>query len=190
MFALVKNETVTNPLDGSTSEVEVIKLFPPYSLFEDKDGTQHSAETLQQWSFEERVAHGIYSVAYEDRPDERFYTITENNPQLDSELNIVKVTFTGTAKELEDSGEGELKSLGLKSIVINQAKEYANLVLSRTDWMLVRKIERDIDVPAETSAFRASVIAESNRLQAAVSAATDITGLIAAVDSVSWPVAE
>jgi hypothetical protein len=186
MFALVKNETVTDPVTQETSEQEVIKLFPPYTLFHDKDGVQYSAETLNEWSFEEKIAHGIYDVAYETRPDERFYTIVENAPVLDTELNIVKVTFTGTAKQLEDSDESQ----GLKSVIIDQIKQYSNQVLSKTDWMLIRKIERNIDVPADTATYRAAVLAESNRFSAAITAATTIGQVISAVNSANWPTAE
>ena len=42
MFSFVKNETVTNPMTQETSEVEVIKLFAPYTIREDKNGTQYS----------------------------------------------------------------------------------------------------------------------------------------------------
>lgn len=190
MFALVKNETVTNPLTQETSEVEVIKLFPPYTLFTDKDGVQYSAETLTQWSFQEKLDHGIYSVAYDSRPNERYYSIVENAPVLDTEQNIVKVTFTATAKPLEDSSEEEGISFGLKTTLINEFKDNANKLLAASDWMLVRKIERNIDVPSATATYRAAVVAESNRLETVITAATTVEEVIAAVESANFPIAE
>ena len=80
MFALVKNETVTNPQTGATSVVEVIKIFAPYTLFEDKNGTQWSPDTLIRWTADQKQDAGIYDVAYQSRPDERFYNIVENAP--------------------------------------------------------------------------------------------------------------
>jgi len=190
MFALVKNETVTDPVTQVTSEVEVIKLFPPYTLFTDKDGVQYSAETLNDWSLQEKIDHGIYNVAYESRDDERFYSITENAPELDTEQNIVKITFTSTPKQLADVGTGEDKVLGLKSQWISNFKDFANKLLANTDWMLVRKIERDIDVPEDTVTYRAAIVTEVNRLQTAINAATTVPQLITAIQSANWPTAE
>lgn len=187
MFALVKTENVKNPATGETSEVELIKLFLPYIIFEDKFGTQHSPDTLINWTTEQRQNAGIYDVAYQDRLDDRFYTIIENNPIFDSVNKIVKITFTCTPKQLEDSGEGVDKVLGLKSQWINTFKGNANKILENTDWMLVRKIERDIDIPANVVSYRAAVLAEVDRLQTAISETTTVEELITAINSAAWP---
>ena len=186
MFALVKNETVTNPQTGATSVVEVIKIFAPYTLFEDKNGTQHSPDTLLNWTADQKQDHGIYDVAYGTRKDDRFYTVVENAPEFDKTQKIVKVSFTSTAKDLNDSGEMK----GLKSQWIANFKDTANKLLAQSDWMLVRKLERNVDIPAKTTTYRAAVVAESNRLETAVSAVTTVEQLITAVESASWPTAE
>ena len=190
MFALVKNETVTNPQTGATSEIQVIKLFAPYTLFEDKFGTQHSPDTLIGWSADQKQDHGIYDVAYVTRGDDRFYTISENAPSFDSQEKIVKITFTQTAKELNDSGSGDTLVKGLKSQWIAQFKDTANKMLAASDWMLVRKIERDVNVPSATVAYRASVVAECNRLTTAIGKVTTVPKLIEAIESANWPSAE
>ena len=190
MFALVKNETVTNPMTQETSEVEVIKLFAPYTIWEDKTGTQHSPESLLSLTVDQKQDLGIYDVAYGTAADDRFYTITQNAPEFDSEEKIVKVTYTSTPKALNDSGEGAEKILGLKSQYIAQFKDTANKILSQTDWMLVRKIERDVDIPTATATYRAAVITEANRLETAITAATTISAFITAVNSQNWPTAE
>lgn len=193
MFALVKNETVTSPIDQTTSDVEVIKLFAPYTIWEDKNGTQHSPDTLLSLTADQKQDLGIYDVAYQSRPDDRFYSVVENAPSFDSEEKIVKVTFTSTAKDLED---GEVDAVtgkaaaGLKTQYINQFKASANTILAGSDWMLVRKIERDVDVPAATATYRAAVVAEANRLETAISAVADVEELISVVNSANWPVAE
>ena len=53
--------------------------------------------------------------------------------------------------------------------------------------MVIRKMERDIDIPTDTATFRASVITESNRLETAINAATTVEELITAVQSANWP---
>lgn len=190
MFALVKNETVTNPQTQETSEVEIIKVFPPYVVWEDKNGTQYSPDHLLSLTSEQKQDLGIYDVAYGTRQDDRFYTVSENAPAFDSVDKIVKVEFTSTAKDLDDSGTEEFPVLGLKSQWTNQYKNIANSLLSATDWMLVRKIERNIDVPAATVAFRAAVIAEADRLETAISAATTVAELITATESAAFPSAQ
>ena len=56
--------------------------------------------------------------------------------------------------------------------------------------MLVRKIERDVNIPAATVTYRAAIITEADRVETAITAATTITAFIAAVNSQNWPTAE
>ena len=177
MFALVKNQTVTNPQTQETSEVEVIKLFAPYTIWEDKNGTQYSPDSLLSLTSDQKQDLGIYDVAYAVRPDDRFYSITENAATFDENEKIVKVTFTSTAKKLEDDGD----VIGLKTNYINLAKTTANKTLAETDWMLVRKIERSIDVPADVTTARTAIVTAANTKVAAITAVTTIEELIALV---------
>jgi hypothetical protein len=190
MFALVKNQIMTDPITQETSEVEVIRLFAPYTIWEDKNGTQYSPDSLLSLTATEKQDLGIYDVAYGTRGDERFYTITQNSPEFDAVEKIVKITYTSTAKSLDDSGEGITRVLGLKSQYINQVKQTANTMLASTDWMLVRKIERNVDIPTATATYRAAVIAEATRAEEAFNEATTIEEFITAVESLTWPTAE
>ena len=190
MFALVKNQTITDPITQETSEIEVIKLFAPYTIWEDKNGTQYSPESLLSLTVDQKQDLGIYDVAYGTSEDDRFYTVTQNDPEFDSEEKIVKVTYTSTAKTLNDSGTEEIPVLGLKSQWIAQIKVTANNLLSNTDWMLVRKIERNVNIPAATATYRAAIVTEADRVETAITAATTITAFIAAVNSLTWPTAE
>lgn len=190
MFALVKNQPVTN-LQGDVIAENTITIFAPYTIWNDNNGTQYSPDSLLSLTTDQKQDLGIYDVAYATRPDDRFYTVSENTPEFDAVQKVVKVTYTSTAKDLEDGEEVDgIAPAGLKSSWIGQFNSTANSLLSATDWMLVRKIERDIDVPTSTATFRAAVIAEANRLETAISAATDVEELIAAVQSASWPTAE
>jgi hypothetical protein len=169
MFALVKN-------DNS------IKLFAPYTIWEDKNGTQHSPDSLLTLTASQKQDLGIYDVAYGTRLDDRFYTITQNEPTFDQELKVVTVTYTSVAKDLENS---ELKKEWIANV-----KQMANNILSQTDWMLVRKIERNVDVPANVTTYRTAVVAEATRLTTGITAATEITELMSLVTAMSWPTAE
>ena len=182
MFALVKNETITNPVTQETSDVQIIKLFSPYTIWEDKHGTQHSPDFLFALTVEQKQDLGIYDVAYANRGDDRFYTITQNDPTFDQEQKIVKVTYTSVAKSLQNSD--------MKEEWIANVNNMANNMLAQSDWMLVRKIERNVDVPADMVTYRAAIITEANRLTTGITAATEIGELISLINSISWPTVE
>jgi hypothetical protein len=190
MFALVKNETRTDIATGDTVEVQIINLFAPHTIWADKNGTQYSPDSLLSLTVDQKQDLGIYDVAYAARPDDRFYNTVENAPTFDPVEKIVKITFTSTAKDLDDTGTPEFPVLGLKNQYISQFKQTANNLLSQTDWMLVRKIERDVAIPAATVTYRAAVVTEVNRLETAITAATTVAQLITAVESASFPSAE
>ena len=173
MFALVKND-------------DSIKLFAPYTIWEDKNGTQYSPDSLFSLTASQKQDLGIYDVAYGTRLDDRFYSVSENAPTFDSNEKIVKVTYTSTPRELEDIGETK----GLKSQWIAQIKQTANNLLSQTDWALVRKIERNVAVPSATVTYRAAVVAEQERVVTAIAGTTTVEGLIEVMSSIAWPKAE
>ena len=130
----------------------------------------------------------------EIRPDDRYYWVTANE----------NGSYTATPKELEDREEVDedgnprfvqvidrtdpanlimvnttkrLISKGLKSIHIAQVKQTANSILAQTDWMVIRKAERNVDIPADTVAYRASVVAKATELEAAISVVTTVEAL-------------
>jgi len=131
----------------------------------------------------------------EIRPDDRYYWVTANSDG----------SYTATPKALEDREEvdkdgnplyvkvlGEvdgkpamvdsakrLVTKGLKSNHIEQVKQAANSILTQTDWMVIRKAERNIDIPADTVAYRAAVVAKASELEAAISAVTSVEELMA-----------
>jgi hypothetical protein len=53
--------------------------------------------------------------------------------------------------------------------------------------MVIRKAERNINIPESVSTYRAGVITEMNRLETAISSANTIAQLITTVQSQNWP---
>jgi hypothetical protein len=88
-----------------------------------------------------------------------------------------------------DSSE-RLVTKGLKSQWTATVKDTANKLLAQTDWMVIRKAERNVDIPAATTTYRTAVIAECTRLVAAITACTDVPALITVVTTQGWPVNE
>lgn len=107
---------------------------------------------------QDRAAIGITEAAEPAWYDDRFYWGVDNPKDLD----------------------------GLKTLWTEQVKDTASKLLAATDWMVIRKVERNIDIPAETVTYRASVLAECDRLTTAIAAASNVEDLITAVSNQSW----
>jgi hypothetical protein len=60
-------------------------------------------------------------------------------------------------------------------------------MLAQTDWMVIRKAERAVDVPAETQAIVLQSSQKCDRLEAAIAACANVEALIAVVGSQNWP---
>ena len=68
---------------------------------------------------------------------------------------------------------------GLKSQFISQVKTTAGSILAQTDWMVIRKAERNVDIPTSVATYRASVVAKATELETTISAVTTVEQLIA-----------
>jgi hypothetical protein len=132
--------------------------------------------------------HGAKEIIDGNREDERFYWVTFGSYSVGD--TYVTRNYVNTPKALEDvteTVEGQpITTKGLKSNYIAQFKQTANSMLATTDWMVIRKAERSVDIPAETVAKRAAILAECDRLTSAVTAATDMPSFITAVQSANW----
>ena len=84
-----------------------------------------------------------------------------------------------------DSDE-RLVAKGLKSNWIAQVKATAGGLLAGTDWMVIRKAERDVPIDADVVTKRAAILAEANRLENAIAACTTVEELIAVVTAQNW----
>jgi hypothetical protein len=168
------------------------KLISIDSPFVAADGTKYA--NLRDPEIRAKV--GVVEIADPPSYDQRFYW-GPNNPKLledreesDEEGNPL------FEKELDNSDpenpvmvdtDKRLVTKGLKSQWIAQVKDTAGKMLAQTDWMVIRKAERGVEIPAATVAFRAAVIAEADRLEAAIAACTDVEGLIAVVSNQQFP---
>jgi hypothetical protein len=163
--------------------------------FTTEDGTQYPQNWLRLASPEERAAIGITEV--EDPPayDDRFYWGVDNPKLLndreesDEQGNPLWVKVLGEVNgepAMVDSDK-RLVTKGLKSQWNAQIKDTAGKLLAATDWMVIRKAERDVAIPAETVAYRAAVVAECTRLETAIAGCADVPALIAVVGSQNWP---
>ena len=131
----------------------------------------------------------------EIRPDDQYYWVTQNQDG----------SYTGVPKDLEDKEESDqdgnpmyvqiwdatandgqgakvntterLITKGLKSIWIAKVKRNTNMTLAPTDWYVIRKAERSIDIPADVATYRANVIAWATATEASITAVTTVEQL-------------
>lgn len=160
-----------------------------YRPFVDSDGRKFP--NLRDASV--REALGVVEVADPEPYDQRFYW-GPNNPKLlddreevDEQGNPLWVQEYNPLTETMQNTNVRLVTKGLKSQWIAQVKATAGSLLAQTDWMVIRKAERNIDVPASVATYRAAVVAEADRLETAIKACADVPALIAVVNAQSWP---
>jgi hypothetical protein len=120
---------------------------------------QYPANWLQLASLEEKEAIGITEVPDAIVIDDRFYWSADNPKDLDQ----------------------------LKSQWIAQIKDTTNKLLAATDWMVIRKMERDIDIPANIVAYRKAVIDECVRLESDLSSKKKVETFIEVVTNQNFP---
>ncbi|NBT49220.1 MAG: hypothetical protein EBT07_15650 [Actinobacteria bacterium] len=142
--------------------------------FTDADGNRYPATWLRTSTPEEKAAIGITEAPEPERYDDRFYWGVGNPKQLDD----LEVT--------PEEGESYTQK-GLKSNWVAQIKDTAGKLLAQTDWMIIRKVERAVEIPAKVEAYRAAVVAEANRLESAILACKDVEELITVIGQQEWP---
>jgi hypothetical protein len=182
MYALIENNAVTQV-------GELSALFPNTS-------NPNHAFAIEQ---------GALEVVEGEQKDQRFYWVTFDSYQVNG--SVVIRTYTNTPKALEDKLETkedgsplyvqvldvatqlkvdsteQMVTKGLKSTWIAQNKANANSQLASTDWMVIRKAERDIAIPSDVVTARAAIIADCTAKEVAITACTTVEALIVVVNS-------
>ena len=110
-------------------------------------------------SDEEVKEYGFYNVVNPDfdNATQNFGDIyfDENNEVFT--YSVEDIVFNETLAELKES---KIESL----------KEYTNEKLSETDWYVIRKVERDIDIPQDIQDARNTILSEHNTKESEINA--------------------
>ena len=164
-----------------------------------------------------KTENGLQDVVLGDQKDRKYYFVNQGEITLAGGVatqeftNTAKAIEDADAKDSDgnqlfvqvwdadfDNGEGapagkmvdtseKMITRGLKYTFKNQIKEQANSALAGTDWMVIRKAERDVPIPSATSTYRAAVITECARLETAITGAADIDALAVVMQAQNWP---
>jgi len=162
--------------------------------FYDANGTQYPPQWLNVSTEEQKAAIGITWVADPIRADDRFYWDGDiNNPKaLEDKLEVkedgsplYKQVYDKTTESMVDTTE-QVVTKGLKSQFVAQVKDTAGKLLNATDWYVIRKAERSIDIPSDIVLKRTQIITESNRLETDIQASTTVEALIEVLNAQNW----
>ena len=164
-----------------------------------------------------KTANGLQDIVNAEQKDRKYYFVTQGDVTLVGGVatqgftNTAKAIEDVDAKDSDgnqlfvqvwdadfDNGEGEepgkmvdtsekMITHGLKYSFKNQIKEQANSALVGTDWMVIRKAERDVAIPDVTVTYRAAVITEYGRLKTAITGAADVDALAVVMGAQNWP---
>lgn len=171
MFAIVQDNEIV-----ATGSIR--KLFPNTSFPAGGASVQFKQE------------HNVLEILEGPQEDQRFFWVTPANPAIQLINGLPTRVYINTPKELEDrpevTEEGEplldadgnqVITKGLKSQWISQVKENANKSLAPTDWVVTRKAERGVEIPADIAAERAQIIADCEAKEVAIQACTAVEEL-------------
>ena len=197
MFAIVEDGAIVR----TASTVQ--KLFS-YSV-PDGAGIATMSEFMSQMN--------VKDVVNGERKNDQYYYVTAGDITLVD--GVPTQAYTNTAKLLADEdakdadgnqiyiqvwdadandGDGgyvnsseKQINVGLKTTMTEQVKRTANSLLVNTDWMVIRKAEREVDIPSATATYRAAVLTECARLETAIGNAADVDALAAVMNAQDWP---
>jgi hypothetical protein len=119
--------------------------------------------------------NNVKDVVNAEQKDRVYYFVSPGNIELVDGVPTQK--YTNTAKDLAE----------LKTAMTNKVKINAGQLLSHTDWMVIRKYERDVAIPSATVTYRAAVITECARLESAIAGAGDVDALATVMNAQNWP---
>jgi len=163
---------------------KTIQLDTPFT----HNDIQYPANWIRLASEEDKSAIGMTWESDPVRADDRYYWDGDiNNPKAlddkeesDEKGNPIYVKVLGVVDDkpaMVDSDK-RLVTKGLKSNLISQVKAAAGSILAQTDWMVIRKAERNVDIPTSVAAYRASVVEKAAELESDISAVTTVEQLI------------
>jgi hypothetical protein len=140
-----------------------------------------------------RESLGVVEVADPESYDQRFWwgvgnpKLLDDREESDQDGNPLYVQEYNPLTETMQNTSKRLVTKGLKSQWTAQVKATAGSLLAGTDWYIIRKAERNIDIPESVQSYRTAVVTEANRLETAIAGVTSVEQLIDTVNTMNWP---
>ena len=135
------------------------------------DGYQHPANWNLLWSDDDKTK---WEVTWTNPPvvksfDNRFYW------DADTPRSLTDIEGT-------DSNGYATIAFGLKSVWITKKKAEANELLSKTDWYIIRKQEKDTAIPSAITTERDAIRTACAGIETKITNASDLDAFIALFD--------
>ena len=180
MYALVESGSITRIFNNPKGFV--------------LNNIQYPADIFYKWTKSEKEAIGIYEVETDDTnfKDEKWYVNTSESVSFGSG-KVTRSWGTATAKAHADTlwtsqdktdnkipegkDVGDVKTEGLKTILIRDIKKQAQSELNKTDWYITRKSEKDTAIPSSITTHRDAVRAKQTEMETAITNASDTPAL-------------
>ena len=176
MFALVKDGSIVKMLSGNQG-VTI-------------DDIQHPKAIFALWTKDEREAIGVYEVEMDTskRKDEKWYINTDVTYSFGSgkvtgsygDATARKHADTLFTAQDESDGkgtEGDVATEGLKTVLIRDVKKSAESELSKTDWYITRKTEKNTAIPSSITTHRDAVRSKQASMETSITNASDTPAL-------------
>ena len=158
------------------------------------NNNQYSADIFSKWTKAEKEAIGIYEVETDSTnfKDEKWYINTNESYAFGSD-KVTRSWGTATAKAHADSlwtqadsdngdlpddkSVGDVKTEGLKTVLIRTLKQQVAGILADTDWYITRNTEKSTAIPSNISTHRDAVRTKQASMETAITNATDTPAL-------------
>ena len=180
MFALVESGSITKYFAGNRGVVI--------------GDTQYPKSIFTLWSESDRNAIGIYTVTINEtnKKNEEWYVNTDvtysfaNNKVTGSYGTATAKAHADTLWTQADSDNGDLpdnksvgdvKTKGLKTVLIEILKKQAAQILQETDWFIIRKADAGTAVPSSITTHRAAVRTKAAQMETSITNAADTAAL-------------
>ena len=132
------------------------------------------------------TAFGFYDVVTPsyDRISQRLGAIEFDEDNNVFTYPVSDIDYTTTYDVLDEEGELTGETLpnydidAKKLDLIKNVKEEANRLLKPTDWYILRKAERSVDVPSNVVTERGSIITKAVEFETAINALTTYESLL------------
>jgi len=153
---------------------------------------QYPARIFSAWTASELAAIGIIEVTFDNsnKKDEQWYINTNQTYTYDASAGTVTATYgTATAKAHADTlftaqdetdglgTEGEIKTEGLKTILIRKVKAQAEKLLNQTDWYITRKAEKNTAIPSAITTWRDGIRTKQAAMETSITNASNTPAL-------------
>ena len=134
----------------------------------------YASDWLNLSTPEEKAALGIVDVVYTQRPNDKYYWVTELPPTYNAETKQVDVAYTSIAKDLAECKKQAVTDIGQQTY----------LLLQPTDYIDLRNL-RDPEYKLDWMAWRDEIRVQSKAQVALIAACKDVAEL-ATLPPVEW----